>query len=173
MYPVKRFAQRRLSHRRSNRFDQNRRSLSSVSLVSRRRLHAVHEQSSRVPEASTRLLESIREEETLRVGSAAASTPLLPTTTPGNQQLLELIRRHQEDELAVFFRTICSSVRRFQPANVIKMKRILSAAIHDTEMKELDGTDAHSLSPPVSLDGDETLLGEDTAENDLEDDVFM
>lgn len=99
--------------------------------------------------------------------SPMASTPL--PVAGSHQDLLEIIRRHQEDELAHFFRSICSAVRQFKPANVIKIKRILSTAVHLTEEEELQEQEKETVCTLASWT---TSATEEVEESDLDDDVF-
>lgn len=201
MYPGKRFAQRTLSQRREKSINQSRTAATGSRRTRvRQRLHVIHEQRVQVPETRTSFLGDIQAEEedehgssrVFQAGSPAmdtvASTPLL---APGSQQLMDLIQQQQQDELTNFFRTICSTVRKFQPANVIKIKKIMSSAIHDIELRELQPTGEQTLStsgilreqvqrPPrllsmllsiASFDGGQTLIQEE-ADCSLDDDVF-
>lgn len=95
-------------------------------------------------------------QEDVSFSPAASSTPL-PTTAAA----------HQDDELAQFFRRICSTVRKLKPVNVIKIKRILSTAIHHTELKELE-TQQEEASESTLV-----AVNEEEGEGDLDDDVFQ
>ena len=68
---------------------------------------------------------------------------------------MEIIRQHQEDPLANFFRSLCNTVRTFRPENVVRIKRTLCEAMLDMEMEELQV---------------EAKKGEE--QEDSEDDVF-
>lgn len=105
-------------------------------------------------------------QEDVSFSPAASSTPL-PTTAAAHQELLAMVRRHQDDELAQFFRRICSTVRKLKPVNVIKIKRILSTAIHHTELKELE-TQQEEASESTLV-----AVNEEEGEGDLDDDVFQ
>lgn len=83
--------------------------------------------------------------------------------------MLQLTRSHQEDELAQFFRDICSTVRTFNRQSVLQIKRILTTAIQEAEEQELAEQlgrlqpDLVSTPPPTE---------EECEESDLDDDVF-
>ena len=67
---------------------------------------------------------------------------------------MEIIRQHQEDPLANFFRSLCNTVRTFRPENVVRIKRTLCEAMLDIEMEELQ------------------VEKKEEEEKDSEDDVF-
>lgn len=83
----------------------------------------------------------------------------LPGGAPSpSEQLMEIIRQHQEDPLANFYRSLCNTVRSFRPENVVRIKRTLCAAMLDMELEELQG--------------EEETGQVETTQEDPEDDVF-
>lgn len=74
-----------------------------------------------------------------------------------HQEILDIIREQQSDELASFFRNICCTVRRFQPRNIIRMKEQIFSAVISLEREELENQQRRR----------------EEDDSDLEDDVFL